>query len=272
MNKIIVLGPGHSVNNQAEKIKKKRSEYKILAFQRTYPHYEIQLDIEPDYWFASDPFGFIEGMEYILNQKKKTNIEVLVPSFFTSNITEYKRYCGSSPLLRQPAGWETLQEYITKIQQFCKVTVLPATSTKFIHSSFKNRDLKDNIFDPDPFYRFMHDEVIIGSVPFDSESVVGTNYKWGLENKLSSSVLPVCYRLRAPEVYVIGFDLYGPRFYNDDSRHPWNDESQVDDVVKIPLGIIKKWLDWQPIHQMKIYSSSNKDETLLSKILETKEI
>ena len=71
---------------------------------------------------------------------------------------------------------------------------------------------------------------------------------------------------------MIGFDLYGPRFYNDDSRHPWNDESQVDDVVKIPLGIIKKWLDWQPIHQMKIYSSSNKDETLLSKILETKEI
>ena len=70
----------------------------------------------------------------------------------------------------------------------------------------------------------------------------------------------------------MGFDLFGPRFYSADTRHPWNDESQIDDVAKIPLDIISTWRDWKDIHGMNIYSASNEDETLLSKVLETKKI
>lgn len=272
MNKLIVLGPGHSVKSQADKIKQKRHQYKVLAFQRTYPHCKTLLDIEPDYWFATDPFGFIEGMEHILKQNKATNIEVLIPSFFVGSVTQYKKYCGSSPLLRIQNGWERFQSYIDQIKQHCKVRIVPSTSTKFIDTFSNNIDLKDNIFGEDPYYRFMHEEAIIGSVPFDSESVIGSKFVWGLENKLSSSVFPVCYHLRATDVHIIGFDLYGPRFYNDDSRHPWNDETQIDDVVMVPLGIIQKWTKWKNIHRMNIYNSSAKEETLLSKVLETREI
>jgi hypothetical protein len=46
----------------------------------------------------------------------------------------------------------------------------------------------------------------------------------------------------------------------------------MSDVVKIPLDLIKTWAEWKEIHQMKIYSASEKDETLLSKVLETKKI
>ena len=211
-------------------------------------------------------------MESIISKKQKVDLEILIPSFFVGDVQQYRKYCGSSPLLREPGGWEKLQNYIEQISNYCKVTKVQTTSTKFIGTLSKNQDLQDNIFGKDPFYRFMHDEVIIGSVPFDSESVVGSRFTWGLENKLSSSVFPICYYLRATEVYVIGFDLYGPRFYNDDSRHPWNDETQMSDVVKIPLDLIKAWTEWKDIHQMNIYSASEKDETLLSKVLETKKI
>ena len=268
MKKIIALGPGHSVRAKAQKIKKRKG-YEVLAFQRTFPHCLTILGIEPDYWLATDPYGFLEGLEYIVSNKRNIKTKILVPDIFTTNTANYRLHFGTTPLLRQQNGWETLQSLLELAEKYCKVEIVPVTTTKFLS---KQKDLPGPIFGEDPYYRFMHDKVIIGSVPFDSESVVGTKFTWGLENKLSSSVFPVCSYIRAEEVYVVGFDLYGPRFYSSDSRHPWNDETQKDNAINIPLDIIKQWTGWSDLHNMKIYSASNPDETLLSKVLETKEI
>jgi len=272
INKLLVLGPGHSVTAQIDLIKEKRDEYKILAFQRTYPHCKTLLDIEPDYWTASDPYGFVEGLQYIDKEKEKKQTTILFPSVFEKDEENYRKYCGSTPLLRQPNGWKTLQSLLASAFRYRDVKTIPTTSTKFIRMFSTNKDLQNNIFGNDAYYRFMHDEVILGSIPFDSESVIGTRYYWGLENKLTSAVLPISYFLKAKEVYIMGFDLFGPRFYSDDTRHPWNDESQIEDVVKVPLDIVSTWRNWENIHGMKIYSASNKDETLLSKVLETKKL
>ena len=114
IKKLIVLGPGHSVSAQAELIREKRSEYKILAFQRTYPHCETRLNIEPDFWTASDPYGFIEGLQYIKNQKIKNQTTVLIPSIFEGDEMNYKKYGGSTPILRLPNGWKVLQEMLAE--------------------------------------------------------------------------------------------------------------------------------------------------------------
>jgi len=269
---LIVLGPGHSVNTRAPDIQKKRNNYEVLAFQRTYPNCKERFGIEPDYWTAADPYGFIEGLEYIIDKKEQTGITILVPSIFKENTATYRKYCGTTPLLRQKNGWEHLQELLKKSEQFCQIKIVPTTTTKYIALHSDNSDLKNNIFGADPFYRFMHREVIIGSVPFDSESVIGTTFKWGLENKITSSVLPICYYLQSTEIYIIGFDLFGPRFYSNDSRHPWNDESQREEAVKFPLSIVEEWSRWSKLHGMSIYSASSPQETLLSTKLETREI
>ena len=268
MKKIIALGPGHSVRAKAESIKN-NNEYEVLAFQRTFPHCLTVLGIEPDYWTATDPFAFLEGLEYITNKKHPIKTQILIPDVFTTNTANYRLHFGTTPLLRQRNGWETLQGLLELAKQYCKVETIPVTTTKYLS---RQGELPGPIFGQDPFFRFMSDKIIIGSVPFDSESVIGTKFIWGLENKLSSSVFPICSHIRAEEVCVIGFDLYGPRFYSSDSRHPWNDETQKDDAISIPLGIIKKWTEWTNLHNMKIYSASDPNETLLSKVLETKEI
>ncbi len=272
IDKLLVLGPGHSVTAQADLIREKRVEYKILAFQRTYPHCKTLLDIEPDYWTASDPYGFIEGLQYIEKEKIKKQTTILLPSMFEKDEKNYRKYCGSTPLLRQPNGWQTLGMLLAEALKYRNIKTVPMTSTKFIRTLSTNKDLQNNIFGKDAYYRFMHDEVILGSIPFDSESVIGTKYHWGLENKLTSAVLPISYFLKAKEVYVMGFDLFGPRFYSSDARHPWNDETQIEDAARIPLDIVSIWREWQDVHGMKIYSASNEDETLLSKVLETKKI
>ena len=272
IKKLIVLGPGHSVSAQADLIREKRSEYEILAFQRTYPHCETKLGIEPDYWTASDPYGFVEGLQHIKNQKIKNQTTVLIPSIFEGDEMNYRKYGGSTPILRLPNGWKVLQEMLAEANRYRIMKTVPVTSTKYIRLHSSNKDLQNDIFGENAYYRFMHDELIQGSIPHDSDQVVGTKYHWGLENKLSSAVLPMCFHLRAQEIYVMGFDLFGPRFYSSDDRHPWSDESQIEDATKIPLDIIKQWSDWSSIHGMKIYSASNPDETLLSKVLETKSI
>ena len=114
----------------------------------------------------------------------------------------------------------------------------------------------------------MHDEVILGSIPFDSESVIGTRHHWGLENKLSTQAFPLAYMLGYKEVYVAGFDLVGSRFYDNNVRHPWDDDLlDQRNMQQIPLEFIKKWADWAPLHGMKLYSVVEDQYTLVNSVL-----
>ena len=116
----------------------------------------------------------------------------------------------------------------------------------------------------------MSDKLLLGTIPFDSESVMGDRFKWGLENKLSSAIFPIAYSLRAKNLYIAGFDFKGPRFYSSDTRHPWNDETQNEDAHRFPLGLIKRWLEWAPLHGMEFYSVVDPAHTLLSEVLPTR--
>ena len=272
INKLIVIGPGHSVSSQVDLIKENRDEYKILTFQGAYPHCETMYGIVTDLWYAADPNGLVEGLEYILKNRKEKSIEILIPDYFEGELSEYRKYGGTSPLIRKDGGWDQLQSNLKEVSNFCTVKKIKTTSTKFIRTVPLNSDLRNNIFGPDAYYRFMHDEMIIGSIPFDSESVIGSRFKWGLENKLSSAVFPLCYHLQVKDLYILGFDLYGPRFYSSDTRHPWNDETQTTDATKFPLGLIKQWAEWETYHGMSIYSASDPNETLISKVLPTRKV
>ena len=118
----------------------------------------------------------------------------------------------------------------------------------------------------------MSDKLVLGTVPFDSESVVGDRFKWGLENKLSSAIFPIAYLLRAKNLYIAGFDLKGARFYSEDTRHPWNDETQTKSLHEYPLTLIKKWVKWEQLHGMRIFNVVEEDHTLLSEVLPHKPI
>ena len=265
---LIVLGPGKTSlgykNTQAK-------NFSVLAFQEVFPHCVSHLDVVPDYWTAGDPNSFVKGMEYLLNHKdnKKLNkINILMPSIFTKDLAFYRMYCGTTPLMRIEQGWQRFQKLMQEVALHYKIKEIPVTTTKYIKLFEKEAMLKTITDKDNEYLRFMINKALFGTIEYDSESVIGSKFKWGLENKLTSVVLPVCYYLGAKNVVVFGFDYQGPRFYSDDARHPWNDETQSkDETIDFSLKVLEKWLKWESLHGMKIYSGNQESICLPNKIL-----
>jgi len=268
--KLWILGPGASLTYHQEEIKK-LEDHNTLAFQRVFPNCVKHFDLIPSYWFSADPFPWLEGFEFLhaLPSPEKDRfrqMQIIIPEYATKTFAHFRLFAGTTPLGRLPGGWERHLELLQALQQDgFNINVVDCLTTKYMYT---NQILKDkDIFDTEVYMRFMHEKPIFGTVPFDSESVVGDRFKWGLENKLSSNIFPLAFYLRARELYIAGFDFKGPRFYNNDSRHPWNDETQGKSLHEYPLILIKKWVEWEQVHGMKIYSVVNADYTLLSDVL-----
>ena len=265
INNLVVLGPGKTSLEYT-----KRSDETVLAFQEVFPNCVEHLGVVPDYWFGADPNSYISGLEYLLRVREKAydNIKIIVPDVFFEDLSVYRKYFGTTPLMRQSGAWQNFHRLLAEVSKQYKVIKLPVVTTKYLSTRWSMYpDLRD-IFSEE-YVRFMSEKVIFGTVEFDSESVIGDKFKWGLENKLTSSVLPVCYYLRASVVKLYGFDFQGPRFYSDISRHPWNDETQEGtSAIEYSLNLLKKWVEWESIHGMKIVTGTKDKINLPSQFLD----
>ncbi|HAT63039.1 MAG TPA: hypothetical protein DCS66_00340 [Flavobacteriaceae bacterium] len=270
MEDLWILGPGASLNHHKEDIIKLGGA-NVMAFQRTFPNCVHHFDLVPSHWFSADPFPWLEGFEFLhgLPESEKDafrKMEILIPHYAASSFATFRMYAGTTPLGRVPGGWDrhlVLLEILQK--EGFNIRIVDCVTTKYLHTNtmFQGQD----IFDTEAYVRFMSDKLLLGTVPFDSESVVGDRFKWGLENKLSSAIFPIAYLLRAKNLYIAGFDLKGPRFYSEDTRHPWNDETQTKSLHEYPLTLIKKWVKWEQLHGMRIFNVVDEGHTLLSEAL-----
>lgn len=266
MNKITALGPGKTCLDYTPS-----SGEKVLAFQEVFPHCISHLGVVPDYWFGSDPNSYLEGLQFLLANigKIKKDIQIMVPEPFFEDISIYRKSFGTTPLMRQPGAWNFFQKLLLETEKYYTVIKLPVITTKFLSLHWRQYPDLDGLFLEDHI-RFMSEKPIFGTVEFDSETVSGELYKWGLESKLTSSVLPMCYYLRASLVKLYGFDFQGPRFYSEDARHPWNDETQQKNknIVEYSLNLLKKWIEWECIHGMKIVTGTKNKISLPNQFLE----
>jgi len=260
--------------NYKEEIEKVNN-IKTLAFQGVFPNCYKYFNLIPSFWFSADPNGYIDGFDFLIKNKDKNEfkkMEIFIPNFLASDFTTYRQYCGTTPLGRTPGAWD---KYISQIDTLknlgFRITKINSTTTKYmkIHDNSCSM-LNYDFLNKEYYVRFMSSKLVFGTVAYDSESVMGDMFKWGLENKLTSYVFPFCFWLRAKNVYIAGFDFKGPRFYSNIDRHPWNDESQKKNVSNFPLKLVEKWVEWEQVHGMKFYSVVEEGLTLLSDVIETK--
>ena len=280
MKSLWILGPGNSLSYYKEYISQ-LGDTDVLAYQRVFPNCYLYYGLIPRYWTGFDPNALVEGLEFLTTRStdEKTvfeNIELLLPAFCAHDYAMFRRYCGTTPLARTPHGWKNYHDLVQKtIQMGYNVRIIECYTSKNIELEEKHYNplfKEADIFaEENEYIRFMADKPIFGTATFDSESVIGSQYKWGLENKLSTQAFPIAYMLGHKEIYVAGFDLVGSRFYDDNVRHPW-DDNLLDqrNMQQIPLEFIKKWADWAPLHGMKIYSVVEDQYTLVNSVLDYK--
>lgn len=296
-----VLGSGETISLYRDKVKKLKDKT-TLVLQRCFPHIYTGYGIIPTYWTWSDPYGSLEGIKYLSSLGKKElskfkKMKILVPSHCYSTLEKFRKYSGSTPIERiQIAGSWTIawENYICLLNELkergMNIEVVETTTTKYIKNNPASAPSLENKqwLEKDCEERFKLDKIVFGTCKFDSESVIGLENIWGLENKLSSVMFPISQKLGAKNIFVLGFDHIGGRFYEVEPsgqkrnlagsaesgvRHPWNDETQKKELsegAKIPLGMVKKWVDWQHIHGMKIYNVVENSYTLLNDVLEYK--
>jgi len=280
MKTLWILGPGNSVSHYTDHFDQLKDRT-LLAYQRVFPNCYTYYNLIPSYWTGFDPNALVEGLEFLTTLDKSLRplfmeMELVLPHFCAGGYRTFRQYCGTTPLGRSPAAWKNYQDLVQKTKDLgYNVTILQCYTTKNIEleEKYTNPQFRDtNIFQPENEYlRFMTDKPIFGTIEFDSESVIGSRYKWGLENKLSVQAFPLAYALGYKDIYVAGFDLVGSRFYDDNEYHPWDDERQTGQDVKaaqqIPLKLIEKWVDWKPLHGMNIYSVVEDQYTLVNEVL-----
>ena len=275
MKKLVVLGTGETTSIFCEKFVQDE-EVKILSFQGAFPNCYLKHKVVPDYWFSADPNSYVDGLKFLLSlddrsKKMFKKMKIIVPSFCAKNFSFFRQFSGTTPLGRKDGAWAEYIKMLNFISEKYKVEIVDSLTTKYIKNYNLYADL--DLFNNDVYIRFMENKPIFGTVPYDSDSVIGDIYKWGLENKLSSHVFPICYYLGYNEIYIAGFDFKGGRFYlKDDVRHPWNDETQKVSRHSFPLQIIKKWKDWHPYHNMNFYSAIEGEKTLLNVVLDAKNV
>jgi hypothetical protein len=272
---LVLLGSGESLNHVVPHLPE-NPDIKTLALQRVFPYCHKIFGVIPDYWNWFDANGSLDGLEYILKNHQSIDFKkmvILIPKFVCESYEHYRKFAGTTPLGRNPADWDLkYRSLLNQVEKIVEVKKFDATTTKRIAlaADVKNRDLsRYDIHESEAYIRFMNDDVLFGTVRFDSEKVIGTTFKWGMESKLSSVMLPVAYYLKAKNVYVCGVDFKGARFYDKTrSRHAWGkDVKEINPAVKYALLLISKWTEWQDIHGMTISSLAPKELSLLSNIL-----
>ena len=302
--KLWVLGTGESIAYHREELEKmRRADQKILSFQRTFPLEYKFYNIVPDYWAWMDPNSATEGLKFLLSvppsdpeYQKIMNIEILVPHFLADNYAYYRLYGGTTATAPDRAddphrtcSWEEYLELLNRVRQIgIKVTVFEATTTKHQHTVSPGEIKPDATYCVGDFIERFEEgtPIVFGTAAYDGEYIwlpPHANWsKWGLENKVSSAIFPLAQYLKAKHVFVMGFDFEGARFWEVDSdvrlrstldssnfgdSRPAAHAAQQREQRDISLGFVKKWMDTQETHQMKIYSVFEDTYTWINQVV-----
>ena len=286
--KLWAIGPGESTLHYKKSLEQlSGSEAQTLAFQSVFPWGYKFYDIIPTYWTWLDPNAAIEGLEFLdhlvdtaPNYDALQKMHILIPHFLADTYETFRLFSGTSAL--KETKWNTYQRLIEDVaRKGFRVDILEATTVKYLQTVRGPYAATEDYCDKNFNQRFTGNfSLVCGTAAFDSETVYDMHYKWGLENKVSSAIFPIAQYLGTKELYIMGFDFVGKRFY-DYGTDPENWAAQTGqqnyvagrhaaantEQLAVALGYVQKWIDTTELHQMEIYSVIEDKYTLINSVV-----
>ena len=220
--KLIVMSSGGNLfkyKNQLKKLKD-NDNFEVFAFSNSFMFCINELGFYPDYFLFIDPNAAMLSLEHIVKtkQKIKTKILFLNPIHTKQNYSEFIEWYGTTPVGRgNQGGWDRFRKLVSmcKSNDNIETIEIPITTMKYL----KKYDVKNTLlhsFDE----RVKNSKVVVKNTLDDTFN----------EDKLTAVVLPVLHKMNKNNLYLIGFDCMGGRYFTkldkySISRYPEKEEA-----------------------------------------------
>jgi len=264
-----VIGPGESClvyRNEMERLQ----ERETFAFHNSFPHCVNYLGITPTYWSWFDPGASINGLKYLVDEGRHLSgikINLPGPMSFVNSRWDFLRHAGNNWATQSDSHWSFYRNTLETLKDKHEITEFPAVTTYYLFNNreeigWESREQIQSLIE-NPEKRFVHDKMILGSCLIDDGPRCDPSvdkYDWdGSENKISMSIMPMLQQMGVRNVFIVGFDGFGARFYN---RYDDNGPS------KQTMKYMQRWNEWTSITGMKIYSVVEDKYTYLNKYVD----
>lgn len=250
--KLLILSTGISINDLEGQTDYIEENYDTLAWSCSIEWF-LERNLEPTYFSYIDPHTLILA-ERLRKLKSKIETKLLLFSpIITHTYQTFFDNIGTTQLCtpQQQNNLELREaifgEYCTLIDELkCDKIYIPSVGCK---------SLKEEI-DDNPDKKFNNRELYVGSKILAQQRV---NF-----DKLTGCCLPLAFWLGYNEVYCLGFDGLGGRFFQTNNSRGMPDFQRSYDHY-LPL-----WNDWKKYHRMKIYSAM--ENSYINRHLEYKKL
>lgn len=183
---------------------KNNDKFEVFTFAGSFMFCVNELDFYPDYFLFIDPNSAMLALEHIVKNKHKikTKVILLDPIHTGFSYEKFIDWYGTTPVGSggNHGGWKRFVELTSELlkSDMIETISIPILTLKRIKNTNKNDKVLYN-FDE----RVKHDKVII-------KNQLDGNFN---EDKLTSVVLPVLHKMAIDDIYLIGFDCMGGRYF-----------------------------------------------------------
>lgn len=215
------MSTGGNTVRYKEQLKKLKDNdgFEVFAFSGSFMFCVNELEFYPDYFLFIDPNSAMLALEHISKNKHKikTKVILLDPIHTGLSYEKFVDWYGTTPVGSggNHGGWSRFMELTNGLMDDDVVDTISIPVLTVKHIKNKNDTVLYN------FGQRVNDNNVIIRNQLDD------NFN---EDKLTSVVLPVLYKMKMNDVYLIGFDCMGGRYFTKldpyaISRYPEKEEA-----------------------------------------------
>jgi hypothetical protein len=247
--KLFILGVGESINHYSKYISNIFEQYSTITIHNGLIKLYEKFNKFPTYYSWGDPFGALPTLRFLNQLPTPIPTKILIPSTMCHTLEDFQKSHGTSRV-----NWN---EYIQLIQSLARkrfnLFEIPTITTKQKLISVEER--------------FNSNKMAMGTIEWEGDTSESKNAS---ETKLTSLIFPLAHYLNHKQLYVLGFDTIGGRFYDKIEgvpSDPWP-KHQLPQLIEN----MNTWVSWKEYHNMELISVVEDKLTINNQALKYKDI
>lgn len=263
MKSLIVLGTGESLIRYKDKLKSLMNNCHTLSWGASFDFCIDEIGTTPTYFSFIDPTSAIRPIKLIKQNNIQDTTILLLSPVVNKSLKVFQTYMEKTS---GPAR-SNFEKYLTDLNTACRISnsqEIPCITLKGLHLT-KDPLAKKDLDNTDASLRFEGKRLICGMKNNLGLGIhkPGSRYMNLYETKLTMFILPICFWLGYEDIYFVGCDGGGGRFFN----------KRLTDIklIKTIDEFFPVWIKWKVYHKMNFFSLVEDRFSILNKYIPKQE-